>query len=168
MCGVMGALFVIVNNWMGFFRKYYITKTWMRPIETAVFSFVICTTFFWAPFVFASCESINYTVGAADDKSDLVVAYTCPESTLAASGVTTYFYNPLATLLFNTEGSAIRAIISGQEDDGLSLPTFDLAIYDMIWFGFTIVTYGCWVPAGLFLPGMIIGCATGSFYTQVE
>lgn len=38
----------------------------------------------------------------------------------------------------------------------------------MIWFGFTIVTYGCWVPAGLFLPGMIIGCATGAFYTQVE
>jgi chloride channel 7 len=80
MCGVMGALFVIVNNWMGFFRKYYITKTWMRPIETAIFSFVICTTFFWAPFVFAQCESISYTVGATDDKSDLVVAYTCPPS----------------------------------------------------------------------------------------
>jgi len=37
MCGVMGALFVIVNNWMGFFRKYYITKTWMRPIKLRYF-----------------------------------------------------------------------------------------------------------------------------------
>jgi len=37
----------------------------------------------------------------------------------------------------------------------------------LIWFGFTIVTYGVWVPAGLFLPGMIIGCAVGAFYTQV-
>jgi hypothetical protein len=53
MCGVMGALFVIVNNWMGFFRKYYITKTWMRPIETAIFSFVICCVFFWTPYVFS-------------------------------------------------------------------------------------------------------------------
>jgi hypothetical protein len=23
-CGIMGGCFVIVNNWMGFFRKYYI------------------------------------------------------------------------------------------------------------------------------------------------
>lgn len=42
-----------------------------------------------------------------------------------------------------------------------------MGIFTMIWFGFTIVTYGVWVPAGLFLPGMIIGCATGSFYTMV-
>jgi len=30
-----------------------------------------------------------------------------------------------------------------------------------VWYGFTIITYGTNVPAGLFLPGMIIGCAVG-------
>jgi len=37
-------------------------------------------------------------------------------------------------------------------------------IFTSIWFLFTIVTYGVWVPSGLFLPGMIIGCGVGSFY----
>jgi len=26
------------------------------------------------------------------------------------------------------------------------------------------VTYGVWVPAGLFLPGIIIGCGVGGCY----
>lgn len=42
-----------------------------------------------------------------------------------------------------------------------------MGIFTLIWFSFTIVTYGVWVPAGLFLPGMIIGCGTGSFYTLI-
>jgi len=153
----MGALFVIVNNWMGFFRKYYITKTWMRPIETGIFSLCITTVFFWAPYVFARCESNTLPTGT-NDYTDLFVAYTCPEG----------MYNPIASLLFNTEGDAIKTIISGQEPGGLAFTIFDMFLFTMIWFGFTIVTYGVWVPAGLFLPGMIIGCATGSFYTLVE
>lgn len=31
----------------------------------------------------------------------------------------------------------------------------------IIWYLLTITTYGTNVPAGLFLPGMIIGCALG-------
>jgi len=54
-CGAMGATFVIVNNWMGFFRKYYITKNWMKPVETAIFSIVITTVFFWTPYIFPAC-----------------------------------------------------------------------------------------------------------------
>jgi CBS domain-containing protein len=34
------------------------------------------------------------------------------------------------------------------------------------WYLFTIVTYGTNVPAGLFLPGMIIGCALGQVYAE--
>jgi hypothetical protein len=40
-------------------------------------------------------------------------------------------------------------------------------IYLACWYFFTIVTYGVWVPAGLFLPGMIIGCALGSLYETI-
>ena len=41
-----------------------------------------------------------------------------------------------------------------------------MAVFCAIWYGFTIVTYGVSVPAGLFLPGMIIGCAVGSLYAM--
>ena len=42
-----------------------------------------------------------------------------------------------------------------------------MLIFICIWYGLTITTYGVWVPAGLFLPGMIIGNAVGSFYSTV-
>jgi len=101
----MGAAFVIVNNWMAFFRKYYITKQWMRPIETCIFSFATATVFFWAPYVLGTCEPNPVPVAESNDNLDLglLVTYTCPDN----------YYNPLGTMLFNTEGSAIRTIISG-------------------------------------------------------
>lgn len=34
------------------------------------------------------------------------------------------------------------------------------------WYILTIITYGTFVPAGLFLPGMIIGCALGAIYAD--
>lgn len=37
-------------------------------------------------------------------------------------------------------------------------------IFGATWYFFTITTYGTNVPAGLFLPGMIIGCALGNLY----
>lgn len=35
------------------------------------------------------------------------------------------------------------------------------------WYCLTIITYGTFVPAGLFLPGMIIGCALGALYADI-
>lgn len=37
----------------------------------------------------------------------------------------------------------------------------ELMIFVAIWYFFTITTYGTNVPAGLFLPGIIIGCGLG-------
>ena len=36
------------------------------------------------------------------------------------------------------------------------------------WYFFTIITYGTNVPSGLFLPGMIIGCAIGDIYFDIS
>lgn len=69
-------------------------------------------------------------------------------------------------MFFNTEGSAIRTIISGFNDPtgGIVIDTKHALVYITVWYFFTITTYGVWVPAGLFLPGIIIGCAVGSAY----
>ena len=42
-----------------------------------------------------------------------------------------------------------------------------MLVYVAVWYFFTIITYGVWVPAGLFLPGIIIGCALGSIYQEL-
>lgn len=73
--------------------------------------------------------------------------YTCPEGK----------YNPLATLLLNPEGSTIKAFLN-------PAAVFDynpLLLHFLIWYLMTIVTYGTAVPAGLFLPGILIGCSLG-------
>lgn len=70
-------------------------------------------------------------------------------------------------MFFNTEGDAIRTIISNYEaTGGIKIHPFILFVYCLAWYFFTIVTYGVWVPAGLFLPGMIIGCAVGGLYAD--
>jgi H+/Cl- antiporter ClcA len=37
----------------------------------------------------------------------------------------------------------------------------------LVWYLLTITTYGTSVPAGLFLPGMIIGCALGKVFFKI-
>ena len=68
-------------------------------------------------------------------------------------------------MFFNTEGDAIKSIISGfEETGGIESNAWYLVIFTLCWYFFTIVTYGVWVPAGLFLPGIIIGCGVGGCY----
>ena len=80
-------------------------------------------------------------------------------------------FNPLATLLFNTEGGTIRSMLAYpleiENDQQGPLPVADIVIYFLVWYGLTIVTYGVWVPAGLFLPGILIGCSVGIIYLDV-
>ena len=57
----------------------------------------------------------------------------------------------------NTEGTVIKAFLS-------KMANFDygtLIIFFLIWYLFTVVTYGAMVPAGIFLPGIMIGCSLG-------
>ena len=68
-------------------------------------------------------------------------------------------------MFFNEELGAIRSILSGYEGPGgLHLPPDQMFVYLFVWYIFTITTYGVYVPAGLFLPGIIIGCAVGAIY----
>jgi len=72
-------------------------------------------------------------------------------------------------MFFNTEGDAIRSLISGFESNyGINATGWHLVLFLIIWFIFTIITYGVWVPAGLFLPGIIIGCSVGGLYSEIQ
>ena len=74
----------------------------------------------------------------------------------------------MASLLYNTEADAIKAIMSGwAAEQGIVLRPEHMVFYLIVWFIFTILTYGVWVPAGTFLPAIIIGCAVGSIYQDI-
>ena len=126
----------------------------MKVLESIFFSVATTSVFFWSPYFANDCIDMNEKP-VSDENQDLVVNYDCPEG----------HYSPLATLFFNTEGAAIRSIISRFEAPGGILVSWQhMLIYFAAWYFFTITTYGCWTPAGLFLPGIIIGCALGSIY----
>jgi H+/Cl- antiporter ClcA len=72
-------------------------------------------------------------------------------------------FNPLASLFWNTEGGVIRDILS----EGVMCSLGQMIVFACVWYFWTIVTYGTNVPSGLFLPGMIIGCALGEIYARV-
>lgn len=81
-------------------------------------------------------------------------------------------YNTLATLVFNTEGGIIRTLLRlpvliKKEGDTDSIPVETIVIFMSLWIVFTFITYGVWVPAGLFLPGIIIGSCLGLLWMQV-
>jgi chloride channel 7 len=42
------------------------------------------------------------------------------------------------------------------------------AIFILIWYTFTCITSGTVVPAGIFLPCILIGCALGSLYAPLH
>ena len=44
---------------------------------------------------------------------------------------------------------------------------WNLVLYFILWYFFFITTYGIWVPAGVFVPGMLIGCTLGFLYLEL-
>ena len=105
--GLLGAGFIIVNTYLGLFRKAYIKQPWLKVIEAICFSIATTTFFYWSPYFANDCIDLKKSPVATDNK-DLIVNYDCPED----------HYSPLATLFFNTEGAAIRSIISRFEGPG--------------------------------------------------
>lgn len=71
-------------------------------------------------------------------------------------------FDPLVSLFWQTEGGLIRDILS----EGIFTTTGQMVVFACVWYFWTIVTYGTQVPSGLFLPGMIIGCALGEIYAK--
>lgn len=63
----------------------------------------------------------------------------------------------------NTEATTIKSLF--HYSDSYKIEQRHLFIFGLVWYLFTITTYGVWVPSGLFLPGIIMGGSMGRFYT---
>ena len=72
-------------------------------------------------------------------------------------------YNPLAALFWSGEGAIIRNILQTK----VSIEWYEMLVFTSVWYFWTIITYGTNVPAGLFLPGMIIGCGCGDLFWRL-
>ena len=97
--GLMGALFVDVQARLGMLRKKYINSNWKKVTETCMFAFATASVFY----LVAAFASINCPDEAPNSDREYYRG-SCPEGT----------YSPIASLLFNTEGGTIRAIMNNE------------------------------------------------------
>jgi hypothetical protein len=142
------------------FRKIFLTSKFLQPLECVAISFFTVTFWFWTPYLAnATCQPTDNLNSIA---SDLTMQYNCPK----------YEYSPMASLMFSSQGDIIRAIIVSfypnvDDEVTLTLTTGNLLVFFGLWYTFTLFTYGVWIPSGILLPGMVIGCVVGALYNNL-
>lgn len=156
-CGCLGSIFIYINTKLAILRKKYIDTRLKKIIEVGFFGFITAAIFY------AVCLSRkNDCVLKPATYLDRTFQFYCPEG----------YYNPFASLVFNTEGGIIRQLlnvpvtIKSVNDGNNILGPEHLLVFFLVWYVWFTVTYGIHVPAGLFLPGLILGCVVGLLYMQ--
>jgi chloride channel 7 len=141
--GLLGAMFIYVNGEVNRMRKKTLKSNKAKLLETIALTALTATVLFFTPNILSkNCMSQDESSVDAEH-----IQYLCPEG----------MYNPMATFLFNSEGTVIKNFLSKKAV--FSYET--LLLFFLIWFIFTCITYGTFIPAGLFLPGILIGCSLG-------
>mmetsp|Transcript_15680 Transcript_15680/g.24040 ORF Transcript_15680/g.24040 Transcript_15680/m.24040 type:complete len:346 (+) Transcript_15680:770-1807(+) len=141
--GLLGSFFIYINFELNVIRKRLLKTKALKVFETIALCALTATVLFVVPKILQnSCMSQDESNVDAEH-----IQYTCPEG----------MYNPMATFLFNPEGTVIKNFLSKKAV--FSYET--LLLFFLIWYTFTCITYGTAVPAGLFLPGILVGCALG-------
>lgn len=151
---------------MGYLRKKWITNNFRRIVETGMFAAATISVMALVVFRFRECKDLptecipkiegTTCTHAEENEFEAVkkafITWDCPS----------HKYSPIATLFFNTEGGTIRTLF--KKSDYFDIDPENLLFFGLVWYFFTITTYGVKIPAGLFLPGIIMGGAMGRLY----
>ncbi|XP_051129565.1 chloride channel protein CLC-d [Andrographis paniculata] len=155
--GLLGALFNQLTYYIAYFRRNYLHKKGrrVRVIEVCIVSLLTSVISFGLP-LFKKCTPCPET----DPDSSIE----CPRRPGMYGNYVNFYcgekeYNDLATIFFNTQDDAIRNLFSAKtihEFSSRSLLTFLVMFYSL-----AVITFGTAVPAGQFVPGIMIGSTYG-------
>ncbi|KAK6146080.1 hypothetical protein DH2020_019949 [Rehmannia glutinosa] len=170
--GLLGALFNQLTFYIAHWRRNYLHKRGNRVkvIEVCIVSVITSVISFGLP-LFKTCTPCP----EADANSGIE----CPRRPGMYGNYVNFYcgnkeYNDLATIFFNTQDDAIRNLFSAKtihEFSAQSLLTFLVMFYSL-----AVITFGTAVPAGQFVPGIMIGSTYGrlvgmfvvSFYQKLN
>lgn len=161
MGGVLGSFFISTNTFLTKQRKKYVTTTTRKVLETGLFGLLTITLMTLCIATVGRCQNIpDYDPKDLDkaeyqEEIEQLNHWTCNEDQ----------YSQMATLFLNTESGTIKSLF--KDSEYYQMYWLDLFVFGVVWFLCTITTYGVWIPAGLFLPGIIMGGAMGRLYTNV-
>ncbi|KAI8009746.1 Chloride channel protein CLC-d [Camellia lanceoleosa] len=171
--GLLGALFNQLTRYITYWRRNYLHKKGNRVkiIEVCLISLITSVISFGLP-LFRECTPCP--------EPDPSSGIKCPRPPGMYGNYVNFFcgkdneYNDLATIFFNTQDDAIRNLFSAKtihEYSAQGLLTFLVMFYTL-----AVVTFGTAVPAGQFVPGIMIGSTYGrlvgmfvvSFYKKLN
>ncbi|KAK4266364.1 hypothetical protein QN277_027302 [Acacia crassicarpa] len=152
--GLLGALFNQLTRYITSWRRNYLHKKGIRVkiVEACLISLLTSVISFCLPLL-RKCSP------CPESDPD------CPRPPGMYGNYVNFFcskekeYNDLATIFFNTQDDAIRNLFSAKtihEFSAQSLLTFLVMFYAL-----AVVTFGTAVPAGQFVPGIMIGSTYG-------
>ncbi|KAL0367450.1 UNVERIFIED_CONTAM: Chloride channel protein CLC-d [Sesamum radiatum] len=155
--GLLGALFNQLTYYIAYWRRNYLHKRGNRVkvVEVCIVSVITSVISFGLP-LFKKCTPCPDT--------DANSGIECPRRPGMYGNYVNFYcgereYNDLATIFFNTQDDAIRNLFSAKtihEFSAQSLLTFLVMFYSL-----AVVTFGTAVPAGQFVPGIMIGSTYG-------
>ncbi|KAA0191222.1 H(+)/Cl(-) exchange transporter 7 [Fasciolopsis buskii] len=140
--GVSGALFVKINAALTTHRQRFISSKPAKVLEVALISFLTTSVGFVLIWLIDDCSPIAYTT------SPNPLKLMCADNE----------FNSLSSLLFTTPERSLRTLF---HDPPSSFKVSSLIIFFMIYYFIACITYGLAVPAGLFIPSLLIGASWG-------
>lgn len=156
--GLLGALFNQLTIYITYWRRNYLHKKGSRVkmIEVCLVSLITSVISFGLPLLrkCSPCPEVELNSGIE-----------CPRPPGMYGNYVNFYcdkeneYNDLATIFFNTQDDAIRNLFSAKtihEYSAQSLLTFLVMFYSL-----AVLTFGTAVPAGQFVPGIMIGSTYG-------
>lgn len=162
--GLVGSAYVWVNEHLTMMRKKFWAgknPAW-RIVEALVIVCTILTMFFFIPMLF-ECKHLPDWAGDADDSHRKLAGYhsLVPIQYNCEAG----YYNEMATLLLTPQETTILQLYSRNTYEYFDIPT--LAVFTVFFFFCAVTAYGIAVPAGLFIPSMMIGAGMGRLFGEI-
>ncbi|XP_058073698.1 chloride channel protein CLC-d isoform X2 [Magnolia sinica] len=153
--GLLGALFNQLTRYITYWRRNFLHKKGNRIkiIEVCLISLITSVISFGLPLLrkCSPCPASEVECPRPPGTYGNYVNFYCAKDKDE--------YNDLATIFFNTQDDAIRNLFSAKtfhEYSAQSLLTFLVMFYSL-----AVVTFGTAVPAGQFVPGIMIGSTYG-------
>jgi len=170
--GLVGSAYVYINEHITMARKKFWAgkSAWWRVLEAWLVIGIMLSLFFWLPMLWPCKEVPN-----SDDMSHHTgfhginpIQYNCKDDDrrrLAGDSEMPHYYNEFATLLLTPQETTILQLYSRNTQGYFSIAT--LAIFTVFFFFCAVIAYGIAVPAGLFIPSMMIGAGFGRLIGEV-
>ncbi|KAL6760232.1 voltage gated chloride channel-domain-containing protein [Haematococcus lacustris] len=156
--GYLGCLYTSFNTWVCLVRKKWAKFMWAKILEVCIISIATSIIFYILP-VMGSCKACD-----SQDPDHCIRGEVKFKSFAGYRCHLPNHYNDLAVLVFNPQGYIIQALFQAHSKT-FSFGT--MAIYAAAYWFMAAITYGAFIPSGLFTPSLIFGGCIGRMFAEV-